>query len=119
MSYCRWSSDDWKSDVYAYESERGYEVHVAGNHYTSEIPPLPEWSEVTHDEWFAAWKAQMEAVKKTEREKIGGEYDCKDFLFATLQEFLDGLKDIASKGYHVPSWTLEAIQEEIDEGNLL
>ncbi len=31
MSYCRWSSDNMKSDVYAYESYEGYTVHMQGN----------------------------------------------------------------------------------------
>jgi len=29
MSYCRWSSDDNKSDVYCYESNSGHVIHVA------------------------------------------------------------------------------------------
>lgn len=28
MSYCRWSSDDFKSDVYVYESQAGWITHV-------------------------------------------------------------------------------------------
>lgn len=40
MSFCRWSSDDWACDVYAYESEEGFIIHVATAE-KAEIPFLP------------------------------------------------------------------------------
>lgn len=115
MSYCRWSSDDWKSDVYAYESNRGYELHVAGNRYTSEIPPLLPYSTENHEAWWKSYQAQMEAVDKAESAPIGGEYDGKDFVYDTLPEFLEGLRDVAGKGYRVPEWVIEVVQDEIAE----
>jgi hypothetical protein len=42
MSYCRWSSDNWKSDVYVYEGDVGYVIHVASRRRArSPIPTLP------------------------------------------------------------------------------
>lgn len=29
MSYCRWSSDDFQCDVYCYEADEGFIIHVA------------------------------------------------------------------------------------------
>ena len=40
MSYCRRSSDCWKSDIYCYEAEEGYMVHVAAKRIISHVPPL-------------------------------------------------------------------------------
>lgn len=28
MSYCRWSSNNFECDIYAYESKFGYEIHI-------------------------------------------------------------------------------------------
>lgn len=115
MSYCRWSSDNWKSDVYAYESRAGYEVYVATNRYTSEIPAVPTIGSVPNGEWLSAYQAQMKAVHNAESKKIGGEYDGKFFLFDTLEQFYAGLKDIQAKGYHVPPFVFDEIQAEMSE----
>lgn len=37
MSFCRFSDDNFKSDVYAYESAEGFELHVAGNRVVAHI----------------------------------------------------------------------------------
>ena len=39
MSYCRWSCDGFKSDVYVYESDAGYEIHVKGGESYCEGSP--------------------------------------------------------------------------------
>jgi hypothetical protein len=107
MSYCRWSNDDWTCDIYAYEAEDGFTVHVAANRYTSEIPHLPSFYEVSNDEWFEAYQAQMKAVETSEKKKIGGKYDGKIFIYDTLEEFLNGIADIRSHGYNVPEYVFE------------
>lgn len=41
MSYCRWSSDNWRCDVYVYEScSGGWLTHVAGQKRV--LPPIPD-----------------------------------------------------------------------------
>lgn len=52
MSYCRFSSDNWKSNVYAYESVEGFEVYVASHRIVDELPPLLKYSEETKDAFF-------------------------------------------------------------------
>ena len=42
MSYCRWSSDNWKCDLYCYEDvSGGITTHVAGNRIVGDIPEAP------------------------------------------------------------------------------
>lgn len=44
MSYCRFSSDNWKSDVYVYDAGYAYVIHVAGKkRLIAPIPELPIW----------------------------------------------------------------------------
>lgn len=47
MSYCRWSSNNWRCDVYVYEDTGGgWTTHVAGRWYV--LPPIPDivWGRV-------------------------------------------------------------------------
>ena len=42
MSYCRWSTDSFDCDIYAYQhTDGGYRVHVSRNRL---VKPLPKWS---------------------------------------------------------------------------
>lgn len=113
MSYCRWSSDNWKSDVYVYEAKEGFIIHVAGARYVGNIPPLLGWNDATQDEYFARYKEQMDFVKQAVTVDIGGEFDGVDFTLATLEELRDKLREIAAAGYHVPEYVFETITEEI------
>lgn len=117
MSYCRFSSDNWKSDVYVYESDNGFVIHVAGARYTTEIPNVPpmpsggtyeEWKE-----WFNLHNKQMKAVSSAPTKTIGGDYDSQTFICETAEETLDKLKDIKEHGYNVPDFAFESLKEEI------
>lgn len=43
MSYCRWSSMDFKCDLYIYEAEDGIAIHVASNRVIGDVPAI-DWS---------------------------------------------------------------------------
>ena len=120
MSYCRWSSDDWMCDVYVYEAEDGFTIHVAGSKYVTEIPKVPSMphngTEEQWADWFQKYNHQMEVVKNAKMEKIGGPYDGQDFIFITIQEAYNKLKDIKEHGYNVPQFVFDNMQDEITEG---
>ena len=80
MSYCRWSSMNHRCDVYAYESDDGFVVHVAKRRY------LPDFSDL---------------------EDIGLPYDGETFTYDTENEMLAGLAELAHVGYVVPPSLLE------------
>ena len=115
MSYCRWSSDDFRCDVYAYESDAGFIVHVANNMYLGDIPRVPFILDVPKDEFLKAYRAQHKFLETAKQKKIGKKYDGFTFQYDTLDEMLRGMKDIKAKGYRVPDFVFEAIQEELAE----
>jgi hypothetical protein len=115
MSFCRFSSDDWKSDVYAYESDAGFVVYVAASRLVGDIPVLPSMLDVTGAKWAAAYKLQMEVVHNAKRETIGGQYDGKSFIFDTLIRMRIFLWEIKSHGYRVPDFVFLDIEEEIKD----
>lgn len=120
MSYCRWSSDDYKSDVYSYEHCAGYyATHVASNRL---VAPLPEvdmsllvGENANPDEWTRQYKAQHEEFERIGREPIGLPYDGETFEDRTLGEFLNTLLMLRGVGYHVPEYALDRVREEIAE----
>lgn len=115
MSYCRFSSDNWRSDVYAFESRDGFELHVASNRLAGDIPEVPYILDVGPEEWGRAHQAQMVAVRAAERLPIGGPRDGESFIYDTLRELYDALLLLRLDGYRVPDFTLEVIEEEMAE----
>ena len=113
MSFCRFSDDNWKSDVYAYESDCGFEVHVASQRHVGEIPVVPSIMDTDPDEWLELYNAHMERASKLV--PIGGPHDGESFRYATLRELRDGLLQLRADGYHVPDFALGAIEEKLSE----
>lgn len=104
MAYCRFSSNNWKSDIYAYQDCGGYSVHVAARRHVGDIPKLPPFSSIPILEWMRAYDAHIVAVKQSECVTIGGPYDGAYFFYASIDEMIAGLREIADYGYNVPSW---------------
>lgn len=117
MSYCRWSSDNWKCDVYCYEDVRGgWTTHVAGMKRIGEIPiyEFPKDDSPEEQERFMReYKAHNEAVDKSTLEPIGLPHDGETFNDDTLEEFRGRLTMLKEAGYHVPKWVFETIDEEM------
>jgi hypothetical protein len=120
MSYCRWSSDHWRSDVYCYESDRGYETHVAGNRVVGEIPKEPGFAALRDADTVdsrAAWLMQHQCVidflSTAERAPIGLPHDGASFTDPDLPSFLVTLEMLKAEGYNVPSYVFDDIRAEM------
>lgn len=115
MSYCRWSSDNWRCDLYCYESGDGFITHVANRKRIGEIPKLPNVSTTSYDEYAEAYKKHMNAVKKAKLVNIGLPYDSQTFNDPDLESFLKRIKHLKDVGYNVPDYVIEFIMEEIED----
>jgi len=85
MSYCRFSCDDGKSDVYVYEIAAGWVTHVASHRIVGRRVP------------------------------IGGPHDGETFTDHSAGACLRRLLNLSSDGYHVPAHALKALAEEVEE----
>lgn len=116
MSYCRFSSMDWKCDVYCYEDVvTGFTIHLAGQRYPTDIPTTTANILTDPDAFMEQHTAQMVALKDCVMEPIGlpgaGETICVD----SLDELKTTLLELRTTGYRFPDHVLHAIDEEMAE----
>lgn len=140
MSYCRFSSDNWRSNVYVYEHcDGGFSTHVAGNKRM--FPPIPDFPIMWiprfganyiiaerrteyPSRWhsfaasccfraYASWhRLSMWSVGVIPLKAIGLPHDGKSFSDETAGECADRLESLRAMGYHVPKYALAALREE-------
>lgn len=110
MSYCRFSSDDFRCDIYAYESAEGFIVHVASVRYLGDIPKLQPTPEQGDDSGWKAWhkahSAQSEFLLTAKTEPIGLLSDGEVFVFPTEDEMFAGCLVLKEAGYSIPEYML-------------
>lgn len=117
MSYCRWSSDNFKCDLYCYkDNNNNYITHVANNRIVGNIPEVPSILKVTTLVFTNATRAQNAFLKTAKHEPIGLPHDGKDFKNTTLKEFLARIRLLKAIGYKVPAYVLINIKDEITNG---
>ena len=116
MSYCRWSSDDWKSDIYCYYDCGGYyAIHVAGRRPTVKLPPSEHlWPDI--DKWLPVHKEQMRLLENTQYVDIDLPFAGESFREKTPEDCLCRLLTLRGLGYYVPEGAIERLRGEKREG---
>lgn len=140
MSYCRFSSDNFWSDVYVYEDVLGgWTTHVAGSRLR--IRPIPEislsglpdfggeWDReartvkyktrwhgfmaaVVLRAWMWSHALHMWSVRRWPRSGIGLPFDGETFHDPTPGDCADRLEHLSLLGYRVPRHAVEALRAE-------
>lgn len=122
MSYCRWSSDDFECDIYAFHHVHGtYEVWVASRRHVSDEPkpasvPYPMGG--TREEMDAFWEFQFNLDKwleKATQKPIGLPCDGEQFSLSTPLEAAEKMEELKAMGYNVPQRAIDALREEAKE----
>lgn len=114
MSYCRWSSNNFKCDVYCYQSAEGFVTHVASHRVVGDVPKLPDLGEPA-DAFVKAWKAQSDFVTNAKRTPIGLPHAGESFTDPDMESFLARLVELKKAGYEVPDDVINDVGEEIKE----
>jgi hypothetical protein len=114
MSYCRWSSDDYRCDVYVYEdSAGGWTTHVARVRVLGTVPPAPRLDDPDFVRKAPiALRAQHEYVMNAIRQPIGLPHDGKRFNDPSPGECAARLQRLKDMGYLVPDYAIEALMKE-------
>lgn len=122
MSYCRWSSNNFKCDLYCYEDATGYAIHVAANRWGDGWPkPVPK---ACFKDGVYQYGVDPEADRLFEEhwEEEGKHIHPIELPFAgmtfhvdTLEDMRDKIKELVAIGYKVPDYVFTRIDEEIKE----
>lgn len=124
MSFCRFSSDNFRCDVYLYaDCSGGYSLHVAGGRYKEPIPEVPVppvGKDAAGAEWqafFDAHKAQGKYLETAATDPIELPYAGENWFNISAEEVLERLTELRGLGYRFPDYVLESMREEIAEQN--
>jgi hypothetical protein len=115
VAYARFSSDNWKSDVYTWaDVGGGWITHVASSrHVFDDAYPMPEYVADGTAEAFVEWYgAQRIAIDHAHLEPIGGPLDGSHCTSYSPGECAEFLLMVRSHGYHVPQYAIDALLEE-------
>ena len=115
MAYCKFSSDDYGSDIWCVSENGVYMTRIADMKIDGEVPKLPAPTKDNAEEYLAAYKRQLDFVSAAERKPIGLPFDGKSFADQDLPSLLQRLRGLRELGYRVPEFALKRIEEEIAE----
>ncbi len=110
MSYCWFSSDNWKSDVYIYDGSEGITCHVSTIYYNGYIPKLPDIKTCKPGEWSKALEKQYRALDKCIKMKHKSDLAGDTFYTKDPQEMIRYLRIIQQEGFHVPSFIFDELE---------
>ena len=124
MSYCRFSCDGFRSEVYVYaDCQGGYAVHVAGNRIKdfSTAPKTPKHifdKELTHEvieNYIKEDRTYNEWLRTAQRVDIDDEYAGESFMFDTGKQTGIFLTELITRGYYIPSGVIDSLMLEQDD----
>lgn len=113
MSYCRFSTNAFRSDVYCYKHARGgYRIEVAANRLDIDRESLPDEPEDLHE--YIRWYDEELSPKidEAERRPIGLPRDGDSVHVSTPGEATEELRALREEGYHVPQKAIDQLHEE-------
>lgn len=115
VSYCRFSDDNFKCDVYCYAGVGGYVTHVATARRVGDapIPELPDqWWQAPVPELQAALNAQRAWLESARLEHIALPSAGKSYCDGDAAEAAGRLEALRTEGFRVPQHAIDALREE-------
>lgn len=116
MSICRWSSDNYRSDVYVY-SHGGWTIHVASYRiaFHPDHPLLPIPLDGDPAAWVAYTEASRVAHEHTERSRIDHPLAGASYREPTAAACLRRLQELSAEGFHVPEFAFDSLVDEVTD----
>lgn len=118
MAFCRFSDDDYRCEVYIYESDEGdYVVHVAGQRVQWD-PPKPnpydpeQIRKLSDKKVLEAEKRYQHLLRSAPKEKIELPFAGRSFREEEIEAVIVRVQLLKELGYRIPDWVLEALDEE-------
>lgn len=121
MSYCRFSTNGFRSDVYAYQdNNEAYVVHVAATRAIIPDDLNPPGFDTPPDRFTEIYLTWYRAYDALPRVTLAQESAGKTFYESTLEDLEERLRDLQAEGLTVPDMAFEEIEFEMrdKEGTL-
>lgn len=116
MAYCRWSSDNWNSDVYVFEHYNGlYCIMVRGSVYPKEFPVKPNAGEMGEEEYAQKLREYGKLLVEVKMEKFDMPLAGQTIELSSLPQLYEKLIWMQQSGYNVPQFALDTIFKEMKE----
>ena len=118
MSYCRWSSDSYRCDLYCYaDIGGGFATHVAARRRIGieMLPPEPDPMTMPSQDFVDANEAWLDALHALPMVAIGLPFDGATFNDPTPAAFKARLLTLRAAGYRFPDSVLDRVDDEIAE----
>ena len=122
MSYCRWSSDQFRCDLYVYEDVGGWwSTNVAGRRPWIPGPPFtlltnpPRWLPTSLACRIYDW---WETAMQWHHRNINGPHDGESFADDSPGACADRLEELRAAGYHFPAYVIPDLRRDQAELDL-
>jgi len=112
VSYCRWSSMDFKCDLYVYESSDGVVINVASNRVVEDLPPIDFSSP---EKMVESYIQQMKSMDFVTHKAIGGPCDGDSWYGLTHKRAAEIVEMLGEAGYIFPETLIEDLLEDAEE----
>lgn len=117
MSYCRFSTDNYRCDLYIYDHYAGgITIHVAGSRYVADtpMPEMPDdgWFKLPHAEFHALREAQKAWLQTAKLEAINLPHAGAAFNNLDADQAVERVKELRRLGYNFPDLVLTALEDE-------
>ncbi len=114
MAYCRFSSDDFKSDVYVYYGENGFNIYVSSRRLDIEdVGPKVDLADTKA--FVARHKRLMEAAAKADSKPIEHPDAGECFVFHTPMQAMNKLLELKDAGFRIPDAAIAGLKAEVAE----
>jgi len=117
MSYCRFSSNDWSSDIYCYESDEGFVIHVAAARkvFRDALPQSVPCDPDHLREYVARQNAILRMLETAQTVVIGLPHDGETFVEDSACTAAERLEALRAMGYQVPQIAIDELTDEARE----
>ena len=117
MSYCRWSCLDYQSDIYCYESQQGFEIHVASRRRKRAPRSTSPYDvctirEVSPEEYVKIYRQYHDEMDKIPFIDLDFPHAGESFCLSTPGECADKLKELRGLGFKVPEYAIDNLERE-------
>jgi hypothetical protein len=117
MSYCRWSDLNHTCDVYAYQAEDGFQIHLSSMRRMGPHPYVP-WieainEEISTEELHHVYSKYLASISDAALVDNGLLDEPVSYSFLKIKDFYNQLLELKDQGFNFPDEVIEEVKYEM------